>query len=350
MKHQIVRNSEGKELTLNALEQRVADYNQRIVNELPLGFDVNITTLTTVIKRVTEQKFFTIAPADYLPLRVGEGAWSDQLTTYRSFQLGNNFADGILNSGADSSRLSSTDAGVDSVTVPVRNWAKSIGWSLFDLQQAAKSGNWDLVSAKEKARKKNWDLGIQSVAFLGLPATGSLGLLNQATSGPAPVTLNTTLIAQSLSSLDPADYSVFIAQLIQLFRQNCAYTAYPTHFIVPEDDFNGLAQPSSPQFPMISKLQLLLDACRIVTGNKDFKILPLAYSIVANSLGILSHERYVLLNYDEESIRMDIPVDYTSTLANSVNNFTFQNVGYGQFTGVGLYRNLEIMYFDNLSA
>jgi hypothetical protein len=43
---------------------------------------------------------------------------------------------------------------------------------------------------------------------------------------------------------------------------------------------------------------------------------------------------------------MDIPVDYTNTLANSLDNFNFQNVGYGQFTGVQTYRPLELLYFS----
>jgi hypothetical protein len=54
---------------------------------------------------------------------------------------------------------------------------------------------------------------------------------------------------------------------------------------------------------------------------------------------------YVLLNYDEEALRMDIPLDYTNTLANSLDNFSFQNAGYGQFTGVLAYRPLELLYF-----
>ncbi len=66
---------------------------------------------------------------------------------------------------------------------------------------------------------------------------------------------------------------------------------------------------------------------------------------VGNRAGLLGSV-YSLYNYDEESLRMDIPVDYTNTLANSIDNFSFQNVGYGQFTGVLAYRPLELMYFD----
>ena len=46
---------------------------------------------------------------------------------------------------------------------------------------------------------------------------------------------------------------------------------------------------------------------------------------------------------------MDIPLDYTNTLANSIDNFAFQNAGYGQLTGCLSYRPLEMLYFQYYS-
>lgn len=336
-----ILNSKGEPITLNSREQRIANVCQRQVNAL--GFEVNITTLTTIMKKITEQKFFEIAPADYLPVRVGEGAWSSNLVTYRSFQMGDEFETGVINTGANNGRLAQADAGVDSLTIKVFNWAKAIGWSLFDLQLAAKSGNWDLVTAKEKARKRNWDLGIQRVAFLGARgsngAAGScVGLLNQ-----AGITTNTTVITQAISAMDPTALKAFLAAIVEAYRSNCNRTAWPTHFIIPESDYNGLASQASPTFPIKSTLQLIEEALQLITRNKNFKVLPLAYGDKAYSG--FSVQKYVLLNYDEESLRMDVPVDYTNTLANSLDNFSFQNVGYGQFTGVLAYRPAELLYF-----
>ena len=147
-----ILNSRGEPIVLTPREQRVANINQRKCNAL--GYEINITTLTTIMKKITEQRYFQIAPADFIPLRVGEGAWSTNLVTYRSFNLSDDFETGIINTGANNARLATGDAGVDSLSVAVVNWAKSIGWSLFDLQLAAKSGNWDLITAKEKSRKK----------------------------------------------------------------------------------------------------------------------------------------------------------------------------------------------------
>lgn len=341
---EILSDLTGKPIVLNEMESLLAQNMQRkIMNDL--GYNIDITMLTTVIKKVTEQKFFSVRPSEYLPVRVGEGAWSSQLTTFRSFDIAGDFETGLLNTGADNARMAQADAGVDALSIQVFNWAKSINWTIMDLFQAAKAGNWDLVTAKERSRKRNWDLGIQRIAFLGAdgmngPNGKCKGLLNQTN-----IEINSTLIGVPLKEMTPAQLKVFLAEIIGLYRAQNNYTAMPTHFIIPEDDYLGLASQSSPQFPLKSTLTLLLEAFQAVTRNAQFQILPLAYAQIGR--GMVDANRYTLLNYDEESVRMDIPVDYTATLANSLDNFNFQNAAYGQFTGVGVYRPLELMYFDH---
>lgn len=336
-----ILNSKGEELVLNAREKRIADVNQRMVNAL--GFEINITTLTQILKKVSEQKFFKIPFADYLPVTVGEGAFSTQITKYRSFQVADGFETGVIDTGGNNGRLAEVATGVDALNQKVIDWGKTYGWTLFQIEYASRSGNWDLISSLEKSRKTNWDLGIQRVAFLGLAGdTGSAkGLLNQ-----SGITNNTALITKAISTMSASEIGVFIAGLIQAYRANCAYTAMPTHFVMPESDYNGLAGPSSDTYPIVSKLQLMLDAFKLVTMNPNFQIKPCAYADAANSGGALTVQRYALYNYDEDSIAMNIPVDYTSTLANSINNFSFQNVGYGQFTGALAYRDKELLYFS----
>lgn len=341
----IILDAAGKPMILTAREQRVADVNQRLVNAL--GYEISITTLTTIMKKVSEQKFFQIAPADYFPVRVGEGAWSTNLVTYRSFNLSDDFSTGVISTGGNNARLANGDAGVDSLSIQVKNWAKSIGWSIFDLEFAAKSGNWDLVTAKEKARKKNWDLGIQAVAFLGLKGDTAnvLGLLNQ-----SGITTNTTRITKAINSMSAAELSSFLQAVLNDYRSNCNRTAWPTAFVVPESDYLGMATPTSSTYPIKSMLQLMQETFQVMTGNKNFKVLPCAYADATYNAGIINgstgKQCYVLLNYEEESLRMDIPVDYTNTLANSIDNFSFQNVGYGQFTGALAYRPLELLYYQ----
>jgi hypothetical protein len=348
----VIRNSGGELVRLTKQEAHLANYLQRQMNEKfknSLGYEIDITTLTTVMKAIVEQKFFQVAPADYLPVRVGEGAWSTQLTTYRSFDMADSFETGIVNTGGQNSRLATADAGVDALNIKVFPWAKSIGWSIFDLEYAAKSGNWDIVSAKERSRKKNWDLGIQRIAFLGADGQNGvsgtcLGLLNQ-----PGITINTTVITQPICAMTPTQLKDFGKAVYEAYRANSQRTAVPNRFIIPESDYNGLATQSSPEFPIKSVLQLLEETFKTITGRADFKILPLSYADAdyhTQVSAIAGKQVYTLLNYDEESIRMDIPLDYTNTLANSLDNFSFQNVGYGQFTGVLAYRPLEMLYFQ----
>lgn len=351
LKQPTILNSKGEPIRLTNEEAHFANLLQQEINgkfKNSLGYEVSITTLTTIMKKITEQKFFEIPPADYLPVRVGEGAWSTNLTTYRSFDIADEFETGVINTGGQNARQAAADAGVDALNIKVYNWAKSIGWSIFDLEFAAKSGNWDLVTAKEKARKRNWDLGIQRIAFLGARgqngATGTcLGLLNQ-----AGITTNTTVITKAISAMTTTELKAFTAAVVEAYRSNVQRTAWPTHFVIPESDYNGLASQASPDFPIKSTLQLLEEMFQVITRNKSFKILPLAYGDAAYHTDvstIAGKQVYVLLNYDEESLRMDIPVDYTNTLANSLDNFSFSNSGYGQFTGVLAYRPLELLYF-----
>lgn len=350
-----ILNSKGQPIVLNDLQKQNCkwmanslfnQYGSRNFKN-SLGYEVAITTLTGISARVSEQKLFQVAPADYIPMVVGNNTWSSNILTYRSFDVSDIFESGMVDLGGANDRLSQADAAVDALNIKVYNWAKSNTYSIFDLEQAAKSGNWDLVSSKEKSRKRNWDLGIQKVAFLGAQGQNSgstatcLGLLNQ-----VGITTNSTLITQAISAMSDTQLSTLQQGLLKAYRINCAYTAFPTHFVIPESDYNGLAAQSSTTFPIKSKLQLLEEGFQIITRNPKFKILPIAYADVANSGGLLTKQTYVLLNYDEESLKMEVPLDYSTTLANSINNFQFNSVGYGQFTGVLVLRPLEMLYLS----
>lgn len=352
MKNAVITNSKGDPIKLTQAEEFHARYIQRQINERfgnSLGAEVSITTLTQIVKKVSEQKFYEIPFADYMPVRVGEGAWSSNMLTYRSFDIAADFETGIINTGSQSARLAVADAGVDAVPIKIYNWAKSISWSIPEIQEASKSGNWDLVTSKEKARKRNWDLGLQKIAFLGMVgqngSSGScLGLLNQ-----PGVTVNTTVITKAISSMTTAELTTFTEQVVEAYRANVNRTAFPTHFAVPESDYNGMARMSSPDFPIKSTLEILEEMFQVTCRNKQFKILPSAYGDLAyhaDAPTIVGKQVYVLYRYDDESGRMDVPVDYTNTLANSINNFQFENAGYGQLTGFLAYRPLEFLYFQ----
>lgn len=342
---------EGKPLMLNERERAMCAALQPKMNQVlsnaGLGYEVSITTLTAISKKVSAQVFYEVPPADYVPMVVGEGSFMSNITTYRSYEVFDTFETGVINLGTGHSKSAAADAAIDALNIPIFNWKKGIEWNIFELEVASRSGNWDLVSAKEKARKMAWDLGVQRVAFLGLNgqngASGSCyGLLNQpSTSG---VNVNSTVITEPIKDMSPSDLKQFVSQVIEAYRANCNRTMWPTHFIIPESDWNGLTSQASADFPIKSTLELLQDAFRTATRNKNFEILPLAYC--DNAQSGLGYQQYVLMHHDEESVKMTLPLDYTTTLANTINGFDYQNVAYGQLTGVLVVRPLSMLYFQ----
>ncbi len=337
-----ILNAQGKPIVLNDREEAIVNHNQQIMNSL--GYEVNLTSLTAISALISEQKFFQIEPSKFVPIVVGQGTWSAEILTYRSFQQGGDFETGIVNTGADNARFARADAGVDSITVPIINWIKEIGWTIFDLQMASKAGNWDLVTAKEVARKTNWDLGVQRTAFLGLKGNANVkGLLTQDN-----VTANTALITKYISSMTASEFNAFLKGLIGAYQSNNEFTAMPTHFIIPQLDYNGLISYPDATYPLKTKLEIMRDAFRVITMNPNFEILAVAYADQENNDDVsgLNKNRYTLLRHDPASVRMDIPLDYTNTMANTINGMQYQNAGYGQFTGVKAYRELEMLYLD----
>lgn len=337
----IFKNSKGEDVVLNEKEKAVCKAIEKQSKEYlnALGIEIDITTLTTAIKSVSDQKFFEVPVADYLPVAVGEGAFSTELLKYVSYSMGGDFEDGIIKTGTAGSKLAQTDAGVEGIKIPIVNWAKGLNWNLYEIQTAARSGNWDLITAKEKSRKKNWDLGIQKLAFLGSAnVPGVEGLLTLSN-----VDSDTVTIPKSLSSMTAAEFTTFVSKVYAAYRARCNYTAKPTHFVIPESDYNGLIQPYNSNYPLNTRLDYLKQAFEKI-GLSKIEILPLSYA--QKAISGLDVDRYVMYNADPDSIAMNIPVDYTSTLANTINGFQWENAAYGQYTSVKAYRPLEIIYFD----
>jgi hypothetical protein len=322
------------------------------INDTGTGFQIAIDTLTFIKKQTVEQKFYEVEGglAKYVPLEVGDGAFSQSILTNLEYSSGGDFETGIINTGSANDRLAQADAAVSSKTVQVANWAKGIGYSLFEIEQALMSNNWDPVIAKERARKKNWDLGLQALTFMGLKSnpTAFPGLLTSPT-----INVNNTLIQEPISTMNALELNAFVAGLISAYFTNSNKTARPDRFLIPYSDFFGL-QTMTPNvigagegnYP-ISRLEFLLRAFRLASQNPNFEILPLAYCDAdTNSAWGVDKQIYLLYRYDRDSVRMDLPVDYTVTQANTMNNFQFQSAAYGQFTGVHFYRELEGLLFE----
>lgn len=312
--------------------------------DVSTGYQIAIDTLTYIKKQVTNQKFYTVAPADFVPVVVGEGSFASNLLTNRSYSNADDFESGNLRTGASDARLSSVDVSVDGVSVPVINWAKTLGYTIFDVEQALRANNWDIIAQKHMARKKNWDLGIQKIAFLGSATdTRVTGLLTNPN-----INTNTGLITSPISGLSAAGLTTFVTTLIETYFANTNSTAMPNRFVIPYGDWLGMpvltpGTVGTFPVPMIEYLEKAFSMA-VKMYEKDFKIMPLAYCDAANNAAGLHY--YMLYRDDAESIRMDIPVPFTTTQPNSLNNFGFQDVGYGEYTGCNVYRNLECLRFQ----
>lgn len=324
----------------NEQELARAESLQNAISE-QYGYMIPMTLLTAIIRDVAEQKFYEIPVADYMPVRVGtEAAWAEDVLMFRSYYNGGDFEKGYIETGTEG-RLATTDATLDGIRVPARVWAKEIAYSLVDIAKAARTGIWDYVEQKEKSRKKNWDLGIQKTAFLGSKDGTMEGLLNL-----SDVTVNTTLVPASLNAMSDAQFQAFVSGLVGAYQANCNFTAMPNRLYIPQTDYTALTVATSVAFPLKSKLDYLKDALSAATVQPDFEVKPLAYLQAAQSDGKLSADRYVLMRYDPDVARFEIPVDYTVTVPNSYDGFTMRNVGYGQHTGVLDARPQEILYLD----
>jgi hypothetical protein len=312
------------------------------------GYQRAITTLTYIKTLITEQIFYKVNPLDYAPVVVGEGSFAQAILTNITFSTSGDFFAGLINQGNNNDQLAKANVGISSITTPVFNWAKSIDYTIFEIEQALQANNWDLIKSKHDARKENWDLGIQQMFFLGMPSdpVNAPGLLNNTN-----VNINSAIITQLLNTMTFAQFTAVVADLLEAYRSNSNRTAYPTHFIIPEDDYNGMMVPytaTATGFPLISIMEYLKKAFAGV-GLPNLKIMPSAYAMPAYNASAsgLDQHTYTLLNYDVRSVRMDIPVMITATQPNTINNFQFQDAAYGQFTPVVVIKPLEMLYFQN---
>lgn len=338
-----IKGGRGLTLKLNG----VGDFSDKST-----GFQIVIDTMTFIRKEVVEHKFYEVdgGLTTYVPLEVGDGAFSENILTNLEFSSGGDFESGVIDTGSNNDRLAMTDGAVGSKTVKVATWAKAIGYSLIEIEQALYANNWDAIAAKERSRKKNWDLGLQALTFLGMKSnlTDFPGLLTS-----TEINSNTQLIQQPISTMNAATFNTFVASLINAYFQNSNKTAMPDTLLMPYSDFLGL-QTMVPNvigsgegnFP-VTKLDFLLRAFKGASRNQNFRILPLAYcDYDSNTPWGIDKQLYLLYRMDIDSVRMNLPVDYTVTQANTINGFQFQGAAYGQFTGVHFYRPLEALEFS----
>lgn len=312
------------------------------------GFKYLIDTLSYIRSQIVDQKFYEVNVADYVPVDVGEAAWSDEIVQNLSFEIAGGFHDGDVDTMSGNGRIAAVDAAMSPIRMPVVTWAKAANWTMMEIAKAASAGNWNVVEQKLKTLKTNWDLGIQRVAFLGHPSKSEVsGLLNN-----PEVNVDTSLITTPISSMDATQFNAFVAGLLAAYFTNSNDTALPNRFVMPTSDYLGLTTfaPVSGGVAQISRLEFLRNAFRMATNDPSFEILPLAYAQSTRSDGVLSTNRYVLYRDNPDTLSMSIPVDFTMLEADTSNRMMFQQPAYGQYSGVLVNRVREVFYVDETPA
>jgi hypothetical protein len=318
------------------------------VNSVSTGFKYAIDTMSFIKAQVSEQKFYEVPFAEFMPVKVGQGNWAENIYTNLTFSNGGTFASSIAQ-GGNNTKIASSDISLSKKSQAVRTFQNQITYNIPEIEQALQANNWDIVMAKERARKKMYDLGLQEVAFLGLPGdTEVTGLLTN-----ADATINTSLITKPIYGMTAAEISTFVAGLISTYFTATNSTQMPTDFVMPYSDYIAMAGVLTAgtvgTYP-VPLLSYLTDAFKIQTQNQGFRVRPLAYGDAARNSAFINvgtgKQAYALYNNAADTMQLEIPVEYTVTAANSLNNFSFQNVAYSRFSGLALFRNLEVLYFQ----
>ncbi len=315
------------------------------VSDQALGYQYTIQTTTFIRAEVIKQKFYEIPVADFVPVVVGTGAFLEDIKTNLQFDLMGDFESGIQGTASGPTQVAQVEVGTSPKTAKVKTWAYGYQYNTIEVEKALASNNWNVIEGKMGALKKRWDLGIQKIAFLGMHSDAAVpGLLSN-----SDITVNTAIITSKISELSADNFQTFVATVLGAYFTNSGSTVLPDTFVMPMADYLGMTAAASSTFPMISKLEYLLKAFREATMNPNFKIKGLAYCDKANNAGFwaaLGTNRYVLYRNDAETLKMDIPVPFILNPAATADNFNWNGVSLGQFTGTIIYRNPEVLYFD----
>ena len=315
-----------------------------------LGWDYALRTTSFLRTSLVEQKFYTVAPADFMTVEVGEGAWLEEIVQNRQVIAAGDFETGLINVAAQQAESPEIQLGISPKKYPIATWAFGYQYSLPELKKAVATNNWDIPNSCTKALKTIWDLGIQKMAFLGSRAQSSANPFYGLLTLPDP-TVDTTTLTTAIKDMDVNEFMAFAEAILGVFFKNTNYTVLPDRMVIPTDDYLGLGGAVSPTFPIAdgSKIIYLERTLKQLSGNADFKIIPLAYAMAANNAGYVSTNgtnRTVLYKNDPDVVRIGIPANFATTNPSTNDNFYFKGKGFGQFTGVQNYREREIMYFD----
>lgn len=311
------------------------NHNQELMNAA--GFaDIDLTLLTLVERNVTQQKFYTVNPEDFVPFDKTQGGFAEYITVLRSYaNIDADLSSWERGVDADNARRNQVGVKMDSVALKMHNLDKMISWSMFELRQSMQTGVWNIVTEKERARKIDYDLAVQKGILLG--DADHKGLLNQ-----AGVTTNTAVLTKKISEMSSVEFKKFLQTLFHEYFANTGYTALPDTLVMPMSDFMGLGVAVDEQYPVFTTMKMRLeDVFKEVTGNANAKIIPLVYCEPKFNNGSY---KYVLYRRSWDTLRAYQPFDYNIVQGATVDGMNYQNTAWARISDVFVNRPAEMLY------
>lgn len=312
------------------------------------AYKYTIDTLTSLSVGTVEQKFYEVTPSEYLPIRVNAMGWNDTVNQKIEFIGGAPFESWSTGVGNGESRSPSVEAGLSNKSYTADMVSANVTWNRNEIEQAAITNDWDPVASKIRALKKAYDLGFQERAFLGSiqNPTAYKGLIVN-----SEITVNTSLITVPISTMTYSQLDTLIAGLISAYFTQTNSTAMPDTFLLPYTDFLGLqtAYPSAAGvvYP-VPRIEYLTRALKAATQNPNFEIKPLAYcDATRNTIAGLNKQVYMLYKRNDAStLRIDVGVPLYTGPVSTADGFVFTTRAVSKFTGVQIYRPLELLKFQ----
>lgn len=308
-----------------------------------LGLEQNLTTLTQLIANVQRQKFYQLngqSLNDFIPIEVGTGAYSKQLTQFAVAQVGDSFEAGIVQPGNAINKDANVDIAVDTISIRNNFWRMKYQATNEIVRMAqVNQETFSYIEEQERARLKTFQLGIQKVAFLGTSDGLNEGLLNL-----SGVTINTTLIPANFGAMTTAQLNNFAIATMSTYFALTNSTVFPNTLVIPTSDLAGLATYISSSYPVgETRKEFLERAFKAAGAPADFKILHTVYNQTASTTG---GARYVLYNRDADTLTMYLSKPYTPYPLYPVGALDMISDAEAQFTGVWAKRPNEILYMD----
>lgn len=341
--------------TTGAIEKKLQGMatNSMVGNASNFEFD----NLTAIRQEVIQTKYYTVNPADFIPMNYGFGAYLDVVIRKFRQEKGNNSL--FARRGVES-KVSATYEDAQ-MTMHLHPYTESLSYNLYDVKQAAALGygsEVDLIREKELASKKAFDLALQEALLKGESkaingadeARSARGLLNLTKGGEGlstSITEDVATLTGFLGELGDADFKTAVKGMVEAYRANTNNTVAPNTLIIPTAEAALLATSTSSFNNNVTRLDILQQMFTAAFGSQ-VTVKQLFYANKAQDLNqVTPKNRYVLYNNNPDSLICEMPIPYTSFGYGTENNFDYKAVAMAQVSGVYSLRPSELMYFTH---